>query len=163
MTRNYDQIGQDLDRAISSAQTRDERMQVFVDVLWPALSPTGVSWLGFYTRDGDADEMLLQARRDRPACSPIGLHGACGQSCTTRTTLIVTDVANLGEGYVACDPRDTSELVIPLIDESGACWGVYDADSFDVGSFDETDARETLALLVRAQLTAEADVPVRSL
>lgn len=162
MNRDYTQIRQTLDRAISSDMTRNERMSVFVDALWPVLSPTGVSWLGFYSREPGADEMILEARRDKPACSPIGLHGACGQSCTTKTTLIVTDVANLGEGYVACDPRDLSELVIPLINEPGECWGVYDADSFDRGSFDEHDARETAALLVAAGLTSSAEVPIKA-
>lgn len=159
MTRNYDQIGRELDRAISPDMSRGDRMRVFVDTLWPHLSPTGVSWLGFYSREPGADEMILEARRDKPACSPIGLHGACGQSCTTKTTLVVTDIAILGERYVACDPRDLSELVIPLIDDSGECWGVYDADSFDKNSFDERDARETLAMLVRAGLTTANDAP----
>jgi len=155
MNRDYAQIRQTLDRAISNDMARDQRMAACVDALWPVLSPTGVSWLGFYSREPGADEMILQARRDKPACSPIGMHGACGQSCTTKTTLIITDVANLGEGYVACDPRDLSELVIPLIDADGECWGVYDADSFDRDAFDENDACETLALLVAAGLATD--------
>ncbi len=134
--------------------TRDERMKAFVDVLWPRLAPTGVSWLGFYSRAPGADEMILKERRDKPACSPIGLHGACGQACLTRTTLVVTDVKHLGEGYVACDPRDLSELVIPLFEASGECWGVYDADSFDTGSFDEHDAERVRELLIVAGLTS---------
>ena len=163
MTRDYDRIRDELDRAISSPMSRDERMQVFVDVLWPILSPTGVSWLGFYSRADGAEEMILEARRDKPACSPIGLHGACGQACAERTTLVVTDVAKLGEGYVACDPRDLSELVIPLFDESGECWGVYDADSFDVGSFDENDAERVRELLVIAGLTTDAPVVIKTI
>lgn len=154
MTRDYATIRAELERAIAPSMTRDERMQSFVDVLWEHLSPTGVSWLGFYSRVDGAEEMILEARRDKPACSPIGLHGACGQACLTRTTLVVTDVKKLGEGYVACDPRDQSELVIPLFDDDGACWGVYDADSFDVGSFDERDAAEVRGLLIAAGLTS---------
>jgi len=163
MTRNYDRIRADLDRAIAATMSRGERMQVFVDVLWEHLSPTGISWLGFYSRAEGAEEMILEARRDKPACSPIGLHGACGQACLTRTTLVVTDVRKLGEGYVACDPRDQSELVIPLFDDSGACWGVYDADSFDVGSFDERDAAEVRGLLIAAGLTTDATVAVKTI
>lgn len=161
MTRDYDPIRAELERAITPSMSRQDRMRAFVDTLWPRLAPTGVSWLGFYSRAESADEMALEARRDKPACSPIGLHGACGQSCLTRTTLVVTDVKRLGEGYVACDPRDRSELVIPLFDEAGACWGVYDADSFDVGSFDEHDAEHVRELLVLAGLTTDAPVPVR--
>ena len=160
MKRDYTQIGQTLDRAISASMSRDERMSVFVDVLWPVLSPASVSWLGFYSRESGADEMILEARRDKPACSPIGMHGACGQSCVTKTTLIVTDVANLGEGYIACDPRDLSELVIPLVCEAGECWGTYDADSFERGAFDERDADEMLGLLVATGLTTASSLPV---
>ena len=163
MTRDYARIRDELDRAISAPMSRDERMQVFVDVLWPILSPTGVSWLGFYSWAGGADEMLLEARRDKPACSPIELHGACGQAALTRTTLVVTDVAKLGEGYVACNPRDLSELVIPLFDESGDCWGVYDADSFDAGSFDAQDAERVRELLVVAGLTTDVPVGIKTI
>lgn len=154
MTRDYAAIRAELERAIAPSMSRADRMQAFVDTLWPRLSAAGVSWLGFYSRAEGAEEMLLEARRDKPACSPIGLHGACGQACLTRTTLVVTDVKKLGEGYVACDPRDQSELVIPLFDESGACWGVYDADSFDVGSFDERDAERVQELLVYGGLSS---------
>jgi len=163
MTRNYDQIRADLERAIHASMTRSERMKAVVDVLWEHLSPTGVSWLGFYSRAAGAEEMILEERRDKPACSPIGLHGACGQSCLTRTTLVVTNVKNLGEGYVACDPKDQSELVIPLFDDSGVCWGVYDADSFDVGSFDEQDADCVRELMVLARLTTDAPVAIKTI
>jgi putative methionine-R-sulfoxide reductase with GAF domain len=163
MKRNYATIRQDLDRVISNDMTRNERMSAFVDALWPALSPAGVSWLGFYSREPGSDEMILEARRDKPACSPIGLHGACGQSCISNTTLIVTDVANLGEGYVACDPRDLSELVIPLINDAGDCWGVYDADSFYRESFDESDALETASLLWVAGLTSNIEIPIKTI
>jgi len=163
MTRDYDRIRDELDQAITAPMSRDDRMRVFVDVLWPHLSPTGVSWLGFYSWARGADEMLLEARRDKPACSPIGLHGACGQAGVERTTLVVTDVAKLGGGYVACDPRDLSELVIPLLDESGECWGVYDADSFDVGSFDAQDAKRVRELLVVAGLTTDAPIAIKTI
>ena len=52
----------------------------------------------------------------------------------------MTDVANLGVGYIACDPRDRSEAVIPLFEKDGTCWGVLDADSHEAGSFVLADA-----------------------
>lgn len=137
-------------------------MRHAVDVFWDVLSPTGVSWIGFYTLEAGASEMLLGPRRNKPACSPIGLHGACGQSAMDRATLVVTHVKNLGEGYVACDPKDTSELVIPCIDDQGSCWGVLDADSFDEGSFDEHDAAALTGILHELGLTAAPEsIPVR--
>ncbi len=136
-------------------------MRTIADALWEALSPRGVSWIGFYEIAGKSNDhavepdsaMLLGPHRDKPACSPIGMHGACGQSFTERTTLIVTDVAHLGEGYVACDPRDLAELVIPCFDENGNAWGVLDADSFERGCFDERDAGQIKAILLTAGLS----------
>lgn len=124
----------------SSGGDRLARMQAFVDAAWDVLAPTGVSWIGFYLKSPDKDEMVLGARRDKPACSPIGLHGACGRCWRERRAIIVRDVAALGANYIACDPRDRSEVVVPLVDADGVCWGVLDADSYDVGAFDETDA-----------------------
>lgn len=129
-------------------------MQHFVDHAWDMLSPHGVSWVGFYVpAPGAATEMRLAARRDKPACSPIGVHGACGRCFTSRRTLVVADVAALGENYVACDPRDRSELVIPCFEEDGECWGVLDLDSFEVGAFSDFDATALHAALAAARLT----------
>ena len=130
-------------------------MQVVVDALWDVLHPSGASWVGFYIHEG-GDELILGPRRDKPACSPIGMHGACGQSFLSREPLIVRDVADLGENYVACDPRDTSEVVLPLFGETGECWGVLDIDSHDVGAFDETDVEGLTKVLTAAGLTREA-------
>lgn len=117
-------------------------MQAVVDALWDAFAAQGYSWVGFYLEAPDAPEaerLVLGPRRDKPACSPIGLHGACGTAFLSKQTLIVRDVKDLGENYVACDPRDQSEIVIPMIDAAGTCWGVLDIDSFEIGAFDERD------------------------
>jgi len=134
--------------------TREERMQRAVDALWDALHTTGVSWIGFYLALPGKDEMILGPRRDKPACSPIGLHGACGRSLVSKRALVVTDVARLGEGYIACDPRDRSEVVLPLFSADGSSWGVLDADSYEVGSFTQADAFSLSTLMRRAGLCA---------
>jgi putative methionine-R-sulfoxide reductase with GAF domain len=140
----------------SSVGRSDEgRMQAVVEVLWPALREAGVSWLGFYIdqpHEPDDRRLALGPRCDKPACTPIGLHGACGQALLSRRTLIVPDVKELGEGYVACDPRDRSEIVIPVLNEQGGPLAVLDLDSFDVGSFDERDARGLRSVLAAAGL-----------
>ncbi|GJQ26137.1 MAG: diguanylate cyclase [Phycisphaerae bacterium] len=134
---------------------RAAAMQVFVDIAWDALQPTGVSWLGFYF--GGAEEMTLGPRRDKPACTPIGLHGVCGRAYTSRRPQVVADVATLGANYVACDPRDRSEVVIPCIDPDGVCWGVLDLDSHEAGSFGEADVRGLTGALIAAGLTSESN------
>lgn len=128
-------------------------MQAVVDALWSALRDSGVSWVGFYIHEG-RDELVLGPRQPKPACSPIGMHGACGQAFLKRQPLVVRDVRDLGENYVACDPRDQSELVVPLLNPDGTCWGVLDLDSHDVDGFSDADVAGLLRVLRAAQLTS---------
>lgn len=148
--RDYEALAERM-RGVSGDRT--QRMQAAVDAFWTELGSQGVSWIGFYLCDG-GDEMTLGPRRDKPACSPIGMHGACGRSFRSRRGIVVRDVRTLGANYVACDPRDQAELVIPLFDEGGECWGVLDADSFDVGAFDVDDLRGMENVLLAAGLTS---------
>ena len=130
-------------------------MQAFVDAAWSALAPSGVSWIGFYLDvpgAADGERMVLGPRRDKPACSPIGLHGACGKCLVSGKPLVVRDVRDLGAGYIACDPRDQSELVVPCR-AGGAVWGVLDVDSHDVGCFSEADAEAAANALAAWGLT----------
>lgn len=136
--------------AARGVMSRTEAMTLCCDLVWEAFGlqsagpGTGglakVSWVGFYEKAADADEMILMVRRDKPACSPIGLHGACGRCWSERRALVIADVSTLGAGYIACDPKDKAELVLPMMDERG-CWGVLDVDSFEIGAFSEHDAR----------------------
>jgi putative methionine-R-sulfoxide reductase with GAF domain len=127
-------------------------MRGAVDILWDALHPTGVSWLGFYLSE-EPSELVLGPRRDKPACSPIGLHGVCGRAFLERCPQVVADVLTLGESYVACDPRDRAEVVVPLFDDRGACWGVFDVDSHEVGAFSDEDAAGLMQVMLAAGLT----------
>ena len=149
MERNYEGAAP----RVEAHQDRARQMQSFVDITWDALRETGISWIGFYLAESD-DRMILAACRDTPACSPIGMHGACGQAFKSEQPLIVRDVAELGDNYIACDPRDKSEVVIPLFDESGRCWGVLDADSHEVGAFEQRDVDGLGMLLRRSGLTS---------
>ncbi len=146
--------------SVRAGADRDETMRAVVDAVWEALSPTGVSWVGRYLPGAGDDELVLGPCRDAPACSPIGLHGVCGRSFRQRRSVIVRDVRSLGEDYVACDPRDLSEVVVPMLNEDGSCRGVLDLDSFEVGSFTRDDALGLKAVLRAAGLTrAEAAAP----
>ncbi len=129
-------------------------MRLLTDILWDALHQASVSWAGFYLHDPtDPEALILGPRRDKPACSPIGLHGACGQCFLSRQTVIVPDVAALGANYIACDPRDRSELVLPCLGPDGSPWGVLDLDSYDVGAFDQRDADSLTRILEIAGLS----------
>jgi putative methionine-R-sulfoxide reductase with GAF domain len=149
---------------------REQRMRSVVDALWPELSTKGVSWLGFYLLAHDPErgqEMILGPRRDKPACSPIGMHGACGRCARSGRALIVRDVAALGAGYIACDPRDQSEVVLPLFEPAtpsgpARCWGVFDVDSFDVGAFTQDDVAGLQQVLEHSGLTTYQDWHART-
>ena len=124
--------------AIPPVVPGEARMQIIVDALWEEFGEhRPVSWVGFYLL-GEG-EMTLGPRRDKPACSPIGLHGACGAAALSGKTVVVRDVRELGENYIACDPRDLSEIVVPVRARDGRVTGVLDIDSYSVGAFGETD------------------------
>ena len=145
-----------------------DRLAPLCDALWDALAPHGLSWIGFYLESGEhpadartrAGELLLAARRDKPACSPIGLHGVCGQSFLEESVRLVEDVALLGAGYIACDPRDRSEIVVPVY-RNGIRWGVLDADSHETACFGAADVAGLNGVL-RAAGLLERDLPVRA-
>jgi putative methionine-R-sulfoxide reductase with GAF domain len=143
------------------AADRAARMKQAVDLLFDAFgsdgliapgSDKGISWIGFYEKSA-GDEMILLERRDKPACSPIGLFGACGRGWREQRSLVIPDIRSLGAGYIACDPRDRSEVVVPCFDAAGTCWGVLDGDSHDLAGFDEHDASELESLLRTLGLT----------
>ncbi len=112
--------------------------------------------MGFYQRTpADPMHLSLAARQPVPACSPIGLHGACGQCLLARRPLVIAHVASLGSNYIACDPRDQSEIVLPCLEPDGTAWGVLDLDSHEIASFDLADAASLENLLVLAGLSAK--------
>ena len=149
MARPYDKLVGDMKTLTGD---RTGLMREVVDGLWDALHITGVSWVGFYLFEG-SDELILGPSRDKPACSPIGLHGACGQAFKSAEPLVVRDVREFGADYIACDPRDRSEVVVPVFDDSGACWGVLDLDSYDAESFDQSDVEGLRRVLQAAGLS----------
>jgi putative methionine-R-sulfoxide reductase with GAF domain len=106
--------------------------------------------------------MTLICREPKPACSPITLQGMCGRGWREQKTFIVPDVKVLGENYIACDPRDISELVLPIYDlESPAptkCLGVFDVDSYERDAFTQQDAEETMQLLRQQNLLTTVPV-----
>lgn len=138
-------------------RARAEKMSHAVTLLWGAFGGKPLSWIGFYEKVAGADEMVLVCREPKPACSPIGLFGMCGRGWRERRSVIVADVRTLGAEYIACDPRDQSELVIPVMNDDGTCWGVLDADSYELGAFDAHDAT-CMARLIEA-LGVSAKVP----
>lgn len=134
----YARVADALAATVFPGLDTDARMQFIVDAIWAEFgSHQPVSWVGFYLMG--PGEMTLGPRRDKPACSPIGLHGACGKAALSGRTVVVRDVRELGAAYIACDPRDLSEIVIPIRTRDGRITGVLDLDSYSVAAFGEAD------------------------
>ena len=138
LLHRYARVAAALAAAIQPGATLPERMQIIADEIWREFGEhRPVSWVGFYLLG--SGEMTLGPRRDKPACSPIGLHGACGAAALAGKTVVVRDVRELGAAYIACDPRDLAEIVVPIRGRDGRVVGVLDVDSHSVGAFGETD------------------------
>ncbi len=171
-----------------SALAREQRMGVLIDRLWEvfgnpatldrsltgeaAAALRGYSWVGFYFAPDcpftdmhgqhlrpSAHEMLLDRRQPKPACSPIGLGGMCGRSYREAVPIVVGDVAKLEGGYIACDPRDRSEVVVPCFDEQGKVYAVLDVDGYAPHDFSAHDAEQLHDLLVRCGLSRGQAMP----
>ncbi len=129
------------------------RLAALTDLLWGAYAPLGCSWIGFYVPsvEGGEDALILSCCKPKPACSPIGMHGVCGQSFREGVIRIVEDVALLGAAYVACDPRDRSEIVVPIFVD-GLPAGVLDLDSQAPACFTDADASALTRILASAGL-----------
>jgi len=95
-------------------------------------------WVGFYF---PKDEHLKLGPSNGPTvCSQIPYSGVCGKVAKTGKPIIVPDV-NKFPGHVVCDPRSKSEIALPVFDSNGKLIAVFDVDSEELGSFDETDSK----------------------
>ena len=110
-----------------------------------------VSWAGVYRLRGE--ELVLGPFQGRPACVRIPLgQGVCGAAAAGLRSVLVADVAAF-PGHIACDPASRSELVVPVIAESGLV-GVLDLDSARLARFTPADQTgcERLATLIAPYL-----------
>ena len=99
----------------------------------------GLNWAGFYFFDGE--ELVVGPFQGKPACVRIPLgKGVCGTAAAARRTQVVADV-HAFPGHIACDGRARSEIVVPVVDGTGALIAVLDVDADRPAAFDEEDAR----------------------
>lgn len=102
-------------------------------------------WVGFYlVKD---DQLVLGPFQGPVACTRIRKgKGVCGTSWERAQTLIVEDVEKF-PGHIACSSLSRSEIVVPVI-RNGQVAAVLDADSEELGQFDDTD-RQYLEEIVK--------------
>jgi putative methionine-R-sulfoxide reductase with GAF domain len=138
----YDKAHLALERKWRRRELKAERMmREVVDVLWDTFAESPYSWCGFYLLAADGQSLVLGPHRDKPACSPLPMTGVCGRAATSGRAQVVPDVKALGEAHIECDPRNISEIALPVFDKTGKVWAVFDADSAAPAAFNEMDQR----------------------
>lgn len=107
-------------------------------------------WTGFYVVDPDkADELVVGPYQGTLGCLRIAFgRGVCGTAAATQTTQIVEDV-HAFPGHIACDSRSESEIVVPVLNASGALIGVFDVDATSKSAFDAQDQAALERLMSR--------------
>lgn len=84
-------------------------------------------------------ELILGPFQGQPACVHIQIgKGVCGKAAKDQATQIVENVHDF-PGHIACDSASNSEIVVPIFNQQGDLWGVYDFDSTTFGNFDQLD------------------------
>ena len=146
----YDKVHLALERKWRRRELKADRMmREVVDVLWNAFADSPYSWCGFYLLAADGQSLVLGPHRDKPACSPLPLHGVCGRVASSGQALVAPDVKALDEAHIACDPRNLSEIALPVFDKTGKVWAVFDVDSAAPAAFNEMDQRWLEKILKR--------------
>lgn len=105
-------------------------------------------WVGFYIFRNNRLE--IGPYQGTLGCLYIDMDkGVCGKAGTTKQTQIVDDVHALDQGteHIACDPHSHSEICIPVLDKDQNLIAVFDVDSTNRESFDETDKHYLEALI----------------
>ncbi len=97
-------------------------------------------WVGFY-RKTDKKLLSLGPYQGRWACLHIEFgKGVCGTSAKLEKTIIVPDVSKF-PGYIACDKKTKSEIVVPVFNNKKELVAVLDIDSDRLNAFGELDKR----------------------
>ncbi len=96
------------------------------------------SWCGFYIRKGK--KLVLGPFQGKPACMKIEIgKGLCGKCAAEKRSIIAPDVSKF-PGYISCDSKTRSEIVIPII-KKRKVKGVLDIDSRKLNAFNKDDEK----------------------
>lgn len=135
-TRQYQLLTEQI-RALIEGET--DVVAVMANVCAAIHETMGFFWTGFYrVVDG---ELLLGPFQGPVACMHIAYgRGVCGTAWEQQKSIVVPDV-ELFPGHIACSSLSRSEIVIPVLSESGEVQAVLDIDSKDLNTFDDTDRR----------------------
>ena len=96
------------------------------------------NWVGFYRRV-DQRTLKVGPYQGGHGCLTIDMdRGVCGACLREKSIIIIKDVSTVND-HIACSSETKSEIVLPIIGNSGTVLAVFDLDSTEIGAFDETD------------------------
>jgi len=126
-------------------QLADEEDDILKMATFNALAKTYMPyfyWVGFYrVRNG---KLSVGPYQGTTGCLHIEFSkGVCGKVARERKTCLVIDTHELVEGteHITCDAHSRSEIVVPILNNTGDLIAVLDVDSTVKGAFDATDAK----------------------
>ena len=104
------------------------------------------NWVGFYRRVNQRT-LKVGPYQGGHGCLTIDMdRGVCGACLREKSIIIIKDVSTVDD-HIACSSETKSEIVLPIIGNSGTVLAVFDLDSTEIGAFDETD-KEYLSKVV---------------
>lgn len=135
----YAEVEAEILAVLDGEPDRTARMATVASMLADAFP--AFFWTGFYVVDAArGDELVVGPYQGTLGCLRIAFgRGVCGTAAAQRRTQIVPDV-NAFPGHIACDSRSASEIVVPVLDPSGALIAVLDVDAVKKAAFDAVDA-----------------------
>ena len=137
----YAELSQEIAAVLQGEADRTARMATVCSMLHHAFAER-FFWTGFYVVDeAKGDELVVGPYQGTLGCLRIAFgRGVCGAAAVSGRTVIVDDV-DAFPGHIACDSRSRSEIVVPVLDATGALIAVLDVDSARPAAFDAEDAR----------------------
>ena len=133
----YKRIIEQLGELLTITPDPDARMATIIALLHHKFDY--FFWTGFYFLN--KGELTVKNYQGPLACQVLQKDsGVCWASINQEKSIVVPDVHKF-PGHIACDSRSNSEIVIPVKNRDGGIIGVLDADSKELNSFDEVDAR----------------------
>lgn len=105
----------------------------------------GFWWTGFYIVKGEC--LVLGPFQGPVACTRIQFgKGVCGTAWKRKETVVVPDVEEF-PGHIACSSLSRSEIVVPVFNAKGDVMAVFDIDSKELSTFDDTDKEKLEAIV----------------
>lgn len=102
-------------------------------------------WTGFYLhKDG---KLIVGPYQGPVACQELEKDkGVCWAAVNSGAPVVVADVHTF-PGHIACDSRSKSEITLPVFDQQGQIYAVFDVDSDQSDSFNEVDQKSLEKIL----------------